>query len=100
MKEINAKSNGKRQKFNSQCTLNDTRFETAGGTSFEATDKIQKYTIPLKPLLQRRNYRLKCSFIKRNINSIPMHKYEPICFRSKRERRSTDPLYDSTIFVK
>lgn len=28
-----------------------------------------------------------------------MHKYEPICFRSKRERRNTDPLYDSTIFI-
>lgn len=48
MKKINAKSYRKRQKLNLQCTLNDTRFETAGGTSFEATDKIQKYT--LKPL--------------------------------------------------
>lgn len=59
MKEINAKSNGKRQKFNLQCTLNKTRFETAGGTSFEAMDKIynnkKMYTktikIPKKLLL-------------------------------------------------
>lgn len=44
-----------------QWTLNETRFETAGGTSFEA-----------------------------------IHKYAPICLRSNRVKRSTDPLYDST----
>lgn len=27
-----------------------------------------------------------------------MHRYDPICFRSRRERRNTDPLYDSTVW--
>lgn len=29
--------------------------------------------------------------------ALPMHKYEPICLRSSRDSRSTDPLYESTV---